>query len=181
MKAYLAGGIFCYGDLLRNTEWAAKLRKAFPDMDLYSPVENTDINGVEGKKKFAGSKEIADADNKRLDNSVIANLAMFDLSALTYEKGYKQMENLLSDHSNQMVGRRMKQLLLTLYIRYTMDAVNTISVNTLDGIASVFNISKDTLVSLDNEYNIFWLQPFIRKAYNDIMFELNNEKQNSEQ
>ena len=50
MKAYLAGGIFCYGDLLRNTEWAAKLRAAFPNMDLYSPVENTEINGVEGKK-----------------------------------------------------------------------------------------------------------------------------------
>ena len=65
--AYLAGGIFTYGDLLRNTEWAAKLRAAFPAIELYSPVENTDINGVEGKKKFAGSKEVASADNARLD------------------------------------------------------------------------------------------------------------------
>lgn len=71
MRAYLAGPIFTYGDLLRNTEWAAKLRDAFSDMDLYSPVENTDINGVEGKKKFAGSKEIAKADNERLDNTDI--------------------------------------------------------------------------------------------------------------
>lgn len=69
MKAYLAGPIFTYGDLLRNTEWAAELREAFPDMDLYSPVENTDINGVEGKKKFAGSKEIAKADNERLNKT----------------------------------------------------------------------------------------------------------------
>ena len=67
--AYLAGGIFTYGDLLRNTEWAAKLRAAFPEIDLYSPVENTDINGVEGKKKFAGSKEVANADNERLDKT----------------------------------------------------------------------------------------------------------------
>ena len=59
MKIYLAGPIFTYGDLLRNTEWAKKIREAFPDVDLYSPVENTDINGVEGKKKFAGSQEIA--------------------------------------------------------------------------------------------------------------------------
>lgn len=71
MKAYLAGGIFCYGDLLRNTEWAAKLRTAFPTLDLYSPVENTDINGVEGKKKFAGSKQIVDGDNKRLNDTDI--------------------------------------------------------------------------------------------------------------
>ena len=33
--AYLAGPIFTYGDLLRNTEWAAKLREAFPGMDLF--------------------------------------------------------------------------------------------------------------------------------------------------
>ena len=69
MKIYLAGPIFTYGDLLRNTEWAAKIRKAIPGIDLYSPVENTDINGVEGKKKFAGSQEIANGDNIRLDNT----------------------------------------------------------------------------------------------------------------
>ena len=56
MKIYLAGPIFTYGDLLRNTEWAAKIRAAIRGVDLYSPVENTDINGVEGKKKFAGSQ-----------------------------------------------------------------------------------------------------------------------------
>lgn len=67
MKVYLAGGIFFYGDYLRNKEWSAKLREAFPDIDLYSPVENTDINGVEGKKKFADSIMVAEADNARLD------------------------------------------------------------------------------------------------------------------
>lgn len=67
-KAYLAGPIFFYGDYLRNIEWAKKLREAFPNMDLYSPVENQEINGVEGKKKFAGSQEIANGDNIRLDN-----------------------------------------------------------------------------------------------------------------
>jgi len=68
-NAYLAGPIFTYGDLLRNTEWAAKLREAFPNMNLYSPVENTEINGVEGKKKFAGSQLIANGDNERLDKT----------------------------------------------------------------------------------------------------------------
>lgn len=69
MKIYLGGPIFTYGDYLRNTEWASKIRVAIPDVDLYSPVENTDINGVEGKKKFADSKMIATADNARLDNA----------------------------------------------------------------------------------------------------------------
>lgn len=69
MKVYLGGPIFTYGDLLRNTEWAEKIRAALPGVDLYSPVENTDINGVEGKKKFAGSLMIAEADNQRLNNT----------------------------------------------------------------------------------------------------------------
>ena len=71
MRIYLAGPIFFYGDYLRNIEWAAKIREAFPNCYLYSPVENTDINGVEGKKKFAGSQEIANGDNIRLDNTDI--------------------------------------------------------------------------------------------------------------
>lgn len=71
MKAYLAGSIFYIGDVYRNTEFAKRLREAFPDMDLYSPIENTEINGTEGKKKFAGSKQIAEADNKRLDDTDI--------------------------------------------------------------------------------------------------------------
>lgn len=71
MKVYLAGPIFTYGDFLRNTEWATKIRNAIPNIDLYSPVENTEINGVEGKKKFAGSQEIANGDNLRLNRTDI--------------------------------------------------------------------------------------------------------------
>lgn len=69
MNVYLAGPIFTYGDLLRNTEWAKKIREVIPGINLYSPVENTDINGVEGKKKFAGSQAIANGDNSRLNNT----------------------------------------------------------------------------------------------------------------
>ena len=71
MNVYLAGSIFYYGDYLRNTEWAKKIREAVPGVNLYSPIENTDINGVEGKKKFADACMVADADNQRLDNTDI--------------------------------------------------------------------------------------------------------------
>lgn len=71
MNVYLAGSIFYYGDVLRNTEWAKKIRDAIPNVNLYSPIENTDINGAEGKKKFAGSQEIANGDNIRLNNTDI--------------------------------------------------------------------------------------------------------------
>ena len=69
MNIYLAGSIFYYGDVLRNTEWAAKIRAAVPGVNLYSPIENTEINGTEGKKKNAGSRAIVEGDNARLEKT----------------------------------------------------------------------------------------------------------------
>ena len=71
MMMYMAGPIFYYGDYLRSIEWANKIRAEFPFLEIYSPVENTDINGAEGKKKFAGSQDIAAADNLRLNKADI--------------------------------------------------------------------------------------------------------------
>lgn len=71
MKAYLAGPIFTIGDKFRNDYFYKRLKESFPDLDLYDPLQNTDINGVEGKKKFADSQMIAKADNARLDEASI--------------------------------------------------------------------------------------------------------------
>ena len=71
MNVYLAGSIFYIGDELRNRLWADKIRQSFPEVNLYSPIENTLINGAEGKRRFAGSREIANGDNARLDNTDI--------------------------------------------------------------------------------------------------------------
>lgn len=71
MKIYLAGSIFYIGDVYRNTEWAKRIREAIPQVDLYSPIENTNLNGIEGKKKCATSYMIADGDNSRLNNTDI--------------------------------------------------------------------------------------------------------------
>lgn len=71
MNIYLAGSIFYIGDELRNKLWAEKIRDTFPGVNLYSPIENTELNGKLGKMRFAGSKEIAEGDNNRLDNTDI--------------------------------------------------------------------------------------------------------------
>ena len=69
MNIYMAGPIFTFGDKLRNDYFYDKLTSAFPNAYIYDPLQNTDINGVEGKKKFGGSQEIANGDNIRLDNT----------------------------------------------------------------------------------------------------------------
>lgn len=71
MNIYLAGSIFYIGDALRNNYYYHKLKDAFPNADIYDPLQNTEINGTEGKKKFAGSQKIANGDNARLNKTDI--------------------------------------------------------------------------------------------------------------
>ena len=108
-------------------------------------------------------------DNKTLGDSVIVNMALFDFSALNYQDGIKQMENLLSDHTNQLVNRRMKQLLHTLYVRYGIDDIDDIANDSLTAMVGVYNLNVNTISDLDEKFNIFWLVTFIREAYFSVM------------
>ena len=81
MRIYQAGPIFFQADKFRNDYFYKKLTEAFPDAYIYDPLQNTDINGVEGKKKFGGSQEIANGDNIRLDNTDVL-IACIDCDVL---------------------------------------------------------------------------------------------------
>lgn len=110
-----------------------------------------------------------DPDNERLDGSVIVNLSLFNLEALKYQNGVDQMKNLLSAHHNQIVETRMKQLLHTLYIRYGIEIIDDLAEKTIKSMVGVYGLNEQVVSSLDKDYNTFWLQPFIRQAYNDLM------------
>ena len=110
-----------------------------------------------------------DPQHKDFSESIIANLALFDVSTLDNENSVSQMKNLLSDHHNQVVNHRLKHFLTTLYLRYGADAVDDIGNETLRLICGVYDVSTDTISRLDAEYNTFWLQPFIRKAWDEII------------
>ena len=125
MRIYLAGPIFFYGDYLRNIEWATKIRERFPNVYLYSPVENTDINGVEGKKKFAGSQEIANGDNIRLDNTDIL-IACIDGDVLpsgTCAEIGKFHEKIMRGDNKYIIGicTDIYSVLLLIYRRCRLD------------------------------------------------------------
>lgn len=63
MKAYLANSLFSQADRDYNEKVALTIRLAFPDLDLYVPQENMDIND---KSKIATSLDIATADMSKL-------------------------------------------------------------------------------------------------------------------
>ena len=118
-------------------------------------------------------------DNKRLDESVIVNLALFNLEALNYQNGYDQMKNLMADHHNQVVSLRMKQLLHTLYIRYGIDAIDNLAENVLRTMVHVYNIKEAIINQLDSEYNVFWLQPFIRQAFDSMVDSVSDKSESA--
>ena len=135
MRIYLAGGIFFYGDYLRNTEWARKIREAFPGVYVYSPVENTDINGEEGKKKFAGSQEIANGDNIRLDNTDVL-IACIDGDVLpsgTCAEIGKFHEKIARGDNKYIIGifSHVLTLLFILIITLSGSTTKSLSMNSL--------------------------------------------------
>lgn len=66
VKGYLANGLFNIGDRLVNEIIAKEVRDAIPNIDLYVPQENGDIND---KNSYANSITIANADMERLVES----------------------------------------------------------------------------------------------------------------
>lgn len=66
MKAYLANGLFGLGDRLLNELIAKEVRETFPELDLYVPQENGEIND---KTAYANSIMIAQGDDAYLNES----------------------------------------------------------------------------------------------------------------
>jgi hypothetical protein len=108
--------------------------------------------------------------NTGLNNSVIANLAMFDLEAIYSEQGYMQMDRLLGNHYDQMVERRTRQLLHMLYIKYGNNAIENIRKRVIDTMSIAYpKALAANCRSLDKKHNTFWMVPFIKEAYNNIV------------
>lgn len=66
MKVYYAAPMFSAADQAFNAKVAGELRENFPDLDIYVPQEQEDIND---KSKYADSKMIAQVDTDKVMES----------------------------------------------------------------------------------------------------------------
>ncbi len=113
---------------------------------------------------------LTNSDNNNLNDSVIANIALFDLESIYTEQGYSQITRLLGNHYDQMVERRTRQLLHMLYIKYGSSAINSIRKRVVETMSIAYPMSNPINCKiLDKQFNTFWLIPFIKEAYNDIV------------
>lgn len=68
IKAYFANGLFSQADFDFNEKCVKALREKIDELDIYLPQENTAIND---KTQFANSRQIYEADTKKLLQSDI--------------------------------------------------------------------------------------------------------------
>lgn len=91
MKAYLASHFFNTAGFNYTKHLGSILRKEFPDLDIYIPQENDDINDKEKNDDIITAKSIALADNSYLKDSniLIANIDGVEIdSGVSAEIGY---------------------------------------------------------------------------------------------
>ena len=112
---------------------------------------------------------LADEKHPDFNRSVIANIALFDIEGLNSENGYVQMCRLLGSHHDQMVERRIKQLLHGLYIKYGQETISQLAERVIQTMHLAYPVvHKENIRSLHERFNTFWLIPFIKKAYDEI-------------
>jgi hypothetical protein len=91
IKAYLATHFFNEAGFQWTANLAEKIRKEVPEIDLYVPQENTDINDKSGDDSHITDVSIANGDCAYLDecNILIANLDGVEIdSGVSAEIGY---------------------------------------------------------------------------------------------
>lgn len=108
--------------------------------------------------------------NEDFTRSVVANIAMFDMAGINTETGFIQMGRLLGDHYDQMVERRLRQLLHKLYIKYGDRIINRVSRRVVKTMSLAYpQTHVENIMALNKKHNTFWLIPFIKDAYNTVM------------
>ena len=113
---------------------------------------------------------LSDSKVEGLDRSVVANIALFDLTGINSEKGFLQINRLLGSHYDQMVERRTRQLLHSLYIRYGADKIDKVKKRVVETFTLAYpTIRPENIAHLNRTHNTFWLVPFIKEAYNTLV------------
>ncbi|MDN6639245.1 MAG: nucleoside 2-deoxyribosyltransferase [Tetragenococcus sp.] len=78
MKVYFAAPMFAKSDLVYNSYLVEKIRQKYPELVIYMPQENGEIND---KTAYADSKMIALADTEKVEESQLM-IALLDGSTI---------------------------------------------------------------------------------------------------
>lgn len=120
MKAYLASHFFNEAGFDYTEKVAARIREEVPELDLYVPQNNSDINDKEANDDIITASLIAEGDNKYLkeSNILIANIDGVEIdSGVSAEIGY--MSGLIEAEKTK--DKPMPRIIIGLYTDMRQD------------------------------------------------------------
>lgn len=158
MKIYFANALFSQADINYNAQLAAQIRNLSPQIDLYLPQENNDIND---KQAYADSKMIAQADTAKL---LASDLVIAILDGNTIDNGvaseigvaYAQkipIIGLYTDTRQQGAGNQKKLDALSQVAENQFHYVNLYTTGLIKLNGTIVNNEADLLTAIKQKLN----------------------------
>ena len=158
MKIYFANALFSQADINYNAQLAAQIRNLSPQIELYLPQENNDIND---KQAYADSKMIAQADTEKL---LASDLVIAILDGNTIDNGvaseigvaYAQkipIIGLYTDTRQQGAGNQQKLTALNQVAENQFHYVNLYTTGLIKLNGTIVNNEADLLTAIKQKLN----------------------------
>ena len=158
MKIYFANALFSQADINYNAQLAAQIRNLSPQIELYLPQENNDIND---KQAYADSKMIAQADTEKL---LPSDLVIAILDGNTIDNGvaseigvaYAQkipIIGLYTDTRQQGAGNQQKLAALSQVAENQFHYVNLYTTGLIKLNGTIVNNEADLLTAIKQKLN----------------------------
>ena len=158
MKIYFANALFSQADINYNAQLAAQIRNLSPQIDLYLPQENNDIND---KQAYADSKMIAQADTEKL---LASDLVIAILDGNTIDNGvaseigvaYAQkipIIGLYTDTRQQGAGNQQKLDALSQVAENQFHYINLYTTGLIKLNGTIVNNEADLLTAIKQKLN----------------------------
>ena len=158
MKIYFANALFSQADINYNDQLAAQIRNLSPQIELYLPQENNDIND---KQAYADSKMIAQADTAKL---LASDLVIAILDGNTIDNGvaseigvaYAQkipIIGLYTDTRQQGAGNQQKLDALSQVAENQFHYVNLYTTGLIKLNGTIVNNEADLLTAIKQKLN----------------------------
>lgn len=158
MKIYFANALFSQADINYNAQLAAQIRNLSPQINLYLPQENNDIND---KQAYADSKMIAQADTAKL---LASDLVIAILDGNTIDNGvaseigvaYAQkipIIGLYTDTRQQGAGNQQKLDALSQVAENQFHYVNLYTTGLIKLNGTIVNNEADLLTAIKQKLN----------------------------
>lgn len=145
--------------------WSLKNNNDFEKSEQYAKLYNSVLTDVTAW--FAAEIKLRPLEDQIVDGvqkNALMNFITLDLHTLVTRQGYKHMQDLLqAEGTEQTVMIRLKELVLSLYIKYGEKQIDLLRERVYKSIDNMYGLTFES-EKIDVN-NTFWLYPFFKQVY----------------